>query len=419
MRHVPRQQFLQGLRGVDLATVTSPPLFLAPLSVLEAGTCWAENPSAFAAPALEASAEKRALLVLRWFLLSLKRQFYVGDIHGTGYVKKPLNAFLGEILVGTWHNDNHPSVLGQESRNGNKTKTQLLVEQVSHHPPTTALYVWDAENGISGQAFSRVKMVFNTGLGSHDVAGVGIDICQAGHGMLHIDRFDEDHLIPAPRARIKGLLSGSMFPELVGTSYMVSSAGFVSEIRFSPPETGRGVLGWLRSNEESRRNRFEAVVYRRDDADKTPLYKVSGQWSGVFTIADGRTGEVIETCDLTDLRRREGEMAAPEDMDPWESRRAWGAVTEPLSKGHLAEASREKTRLEKAQREMRVAERHAGKTWEPLFFEVEKGRSDTFDRLAAAVPWPTENKADVMWKVKEETVRAHKRPFRQGLTPFG
>lgn len=382
--------------------------------MVEAGCCWAEKPSVFAAPALEASAEKRALLVLRWFLLSLKHQFYVGDVNGTGYVKKPLNAFLGEIFAATWRNDS-----GQES--GDETTTHLLVEQVSHHPPTTALYVWDVENGISGQAFSRVKMVFNTGFGSNDVAGVGIDICQVGHGVLHIDRCNEDHLIPAPRARIKGLLSGRMYPELVGTSYVVSSAGFVSEIRFSPPEAGagRGVFGWLKGNDESRRNRFEAVVYRRGDANKEALYTSSGQWSGVFTITDSRTGKIIETHDLTQTRRREGEMPAPPDMDPWESRRAWSAVIEPLSKGHLAEAAREKTKLEKAQREMRAAERRTGQTWEPLFFKIEEGGSELFDQLAAAVPWPTEEKADVVWRVKKEMAQAHKRPFRQGLTPFG
>ena len=283
------------MRGLDLATVTSPSFFLAPVSVVEVGSCWAERPAIFAAPALEFSAEKRALLVLRWFLVSLKRQFYTGDPDGTGNIKKPLNAFLGELFLASWSG-------AAEDGTGAGATTHLVVEQVCHKPPTTAVYLWDAENGISAQAFSRVKMVFNTGLASSDATGLGIDICQYGHGMLHIDRFGEDHLIPAPRARVKGLMSGRLYSELVGTCHVVSSSGFVSEIRFSPPENGgdSGIFGWLglASNGGRRKNRFEAFMYRRSDPEKILLYTASGQWSGSFTINGCRSGEVVDAYDM-------------------------------------------------------------------------------------------------------------------------
>ncbi|KAK6069368.1 Oxysterol-binding protein 4-like protein 1 [Seiridium cupressi] len=409
-------QFLQDARGVDLATVTSPPFFLAPVSVVEVGSCWAERPEVFAAPAHEPSAEKRALLVLKWLLLSLKRQFYAGDVAGTGNIKKPLNAFLGELFIASWtaeHDDD-----GGHGRA--RATTNLVVEQISHHPPTTALYMWDGENGISAQAFSRVKMVFNTGLGPDDAAGLGIDISQSGYGTLHIDRFDEDHLIPAPRARVKGLLSGHLYPELVGTCHSVSSGGFVSEIRFSPPEDkSRGLFGWLdvRGSRE-RKNRFVASLYHRDDPEKKPLYTAAGQWSGAFSIRDERQGEIIETYNMSETRPQPAIIQKTEDMDPWETRRAWGPVAQALRSGDMAEAARQKSKLEKSQREMRSAEKRTGTEWFPIFFKKRRENDELFERLASAVKWPLEGGADV-WAADEEKARSQKRPFRENVAPLG
>lgn len=129
-----------------------------------------ERPSLFAAPALEPDPERRALLVLKWILASLRCQLYINSAPGQS-IKKPLNAFLGEVFRAQW-SDGHATA-------------NLVAEQVSHHPPITAVYMWDDEHGIRGEGYSRVEMTFS---GS-------VDIRQTGHAMLHIDRYDEDHLI--------------------------------------------------------------------------------------------------------------------------------------------------------------------------------------------------------------------------------
>lgn len=95
--------FLGTVRG-DLANITAPPFFLAPSSIVEVPSCWAERPSLFVAAAKEPSAERRALCVLKWILASLRSQYYVGrDIHSG--IKKPLNAFLGELFLAQWSDD--------------------------------------------------------------------------------------------------------------------------------------------------------------------------------------------------------------------------------------------------------------------------------------------------------------------------
>lgn len=93
------EQLLSTIKG-DLSNTISPPSLLAPKSMTEIPVCWVERPSLFAAPALEPDPAKRALLVLQWLIGSLKAQFYIGEDSKKG-IKKPLNAFLGEILIGS------------------------------------------------------------------------------------------------------------------------------------------------------------------------------------------------------------------------------------------------------------------------------------------------------------------------------
>ena len=83
----------------------------------EIPSCWTEQPSAFAAPTLEPDPAKRALLVTKWFIGSLRSQYYIGEDSKIG-IKKPLNAFLGELFIGKW-------------RDGTAT-TRLVSEQVRY-----------------------------------------------------------------------------------------------------------------------------------------------------------------------------------------------------------------------------------------------------------------------------------------------
>ena len=72
--------------------------------------------------------------------------------------------------------------------------------------------------------------------------------------------------IPLSDAKVKGFLSGHLYPELSGTYQIISSTGFVSEIRFF----GQGFFSGTR-------NSFEAKMYRREDTTKSPIYNVKGQ----------------------------------------------------------------------------------------------------------------------------------------------
>jgi oxysterol-binding protein-related protein 9/10/11 len=84
--------------------LTAPPFILSAISLVEFSSYWAEHPAIFVAPAYEEDPQKRALLVLKWFLSTLKQQ-YASRSDKYGNEKKPLNPFLGELFLGKWQDE--------------------------------------------------------------------------------------------------------------------------------------------------------------------------------------------------------------------------------------------------------------------------------------------------------------------------
>jgi len=109
-------QSLASFNG-DLSSMTAPPFILSSTSLTEYSSYWAEHPAVFVAPAKERDPKKRALLVLKWFLTTLKQQ-YSSRNEKLGSEKKPLNPFLGELFLGHW-----------DDASG---RTELISEQVRY-----------------------------------------------------------------------------------------------------------------------------------------------------------------------------------------------------------------------------------------------------------------------------------------------
>lgn len=81
--------------------MTAPAFILSTTSLTEFSAYWAEMPSLLVAPAAETDPAKRSMLVLKWFLSTLKQQ-YSSRNEKLGSEKKPLNPFLGELFLGKW-----------------------------------------------------------------------------------------------------------------------------------------------------------------------------------------------------------------------------------------------------------------------------------------------------------------------------
>ena len=144
------KQSIATFRG-DLASLTAPPFLLSSQSIVEFSAYWAEHPFLFVAPASEPDPEKRALLVLKWFLSTLKAQHNNKDENGKKKRMKPLNPFLGELFIGCWDDESG--------------RTELVAEQVSHHPPATCSFIRNEKHGIRvGCLFLELRLDFESNI---------------------------------------------------------------------------------------------------------------------------------------------------------------------------------------------------------------------------------------------------------------
>ena len=378
------KEFLASIATVsgDLSNITAPPFVLAENSTVEIPQYWADHPLLFVAPAAESNPEKRALLVLKWFLGSLRNQQYAGRREEDG-VKKPLNAFLGELFFGSWQDEQ----LGE---------TKLVSEQVSHHPPVTACYLWNDKHGIRAEGFTQQEITFS---GS-------VSIKQKGYAVLHIDKYDEDYLIPVPNIKVKGIVSGVPYPELHGEYSLISSNGYVSHAKFE----GKGLFG------SGQKNGFEARLFHVDKP-REDIYTVKGAWNGSSTIHDARSGNQIETFDVISLKSQKMQVPELSDQDPWESRRAWGDTIAALRRSDMKGATDSKSVIEEGQRQIRKEEETQGKQWKNIFFQNVQ-HDPVFEKLAVhdngSFTVPREGG---IWKVDQEAVRTARKPYHGDLLP--
>ncbi|KAH3918020.1 hypothetical protein HBI56_177380 [Parastagonospora nodorum] len=364
----------------DLSTMTAPAFILSTKSLTEFSSYWTEHPSVFVAPAAEKDAAKRAMLVLKWFISTLKQQ-YASRSEKLGSEKKPLNPFLGELFLGKW-----------EDQAGT---TQLVSEQVSHHPPVTAYCIWNSQHGVRLQGYNAQKASFKT----------TINVKQVGHALLHLDAFDEDYLITLPSLHIEGLITGSPYVELNGSTYIQSTSGYTARIDYS----GKG---WV----SGKKNTFSAILYP-EGKEKDVIYKAEGQWTDAWQIKDAKTKSVVDTFDPKVTTTTPLTVAPIEQQDDFETRRAWKKVSDAINKGDMDATSAEKTIIETRQREMRKEEKDAGKEWERKFF-TRSDKFPLFQKLAGKVGEPVnDTQTNGVWSFDQEKASAAKSPFHPHVNP--
>ncbi|GLI73205.1 oxysterol-binding protein 4 [Penicillium ochrochloron] len=345
----------------DLSSLTAPPFILSTTSLTEYSAYWAEHPSVFVAPAKEADPEKRALLVLKWFLTTLHQQ-YCSRSEKLGSEKKPLNPFLGELFIGKW-------LAGADAELG---ETTLISEQVSHHPPVTAYAIQNEKHGVELQGYNAQKASFSS----------TIQVKQIGHAQYTItppgSSEKEKYVITLPSLHIESLIYGTPFVELEKSTKIASSSGYIAKIDYS----GKG---WL----SGKKNTFTASLYKASEGEKKPLYTVDGQWSDTFTIKDARTKEVVDRWVVKDNATTPLTLAPLEQQDLYESRRAWADVADNIKKGDMDAVSGYKSRIENAQRELRRAEKSEGRDWERRFFNCveEKDDDPLFQQAASSIDY--------------------------------
>lgn len=334
----------------DLSSMTAPAFILSTTSLTEFSAYWSEMPRLLTAPAKEPDPQKRTMLVMKWFISTLKQQ-YASRNEKLGSEKKPLNPFLGELFLGKWEDE--------------EGVTQLVSEQVSHHPPVTAYNIHNDTHGVRLQGYNAQKASFRT----------TIHVKQVGHAVLHLDKYNEDYLITFPPLHIEGLITGSPYVELNTSSYIIGSNGYACRIDYS----GKG---WVSGT----KNSLHATVYPHGkEKDKSSiLYTADGSWTDSFTIKDAKKS-VVDVYNAKKEPKTPLQVAPIAQQDPLESRRAWQRVAEAIQKGDMNATSYEKNIIEEKQRELRKREAGEKREWERRYF-TRMESAPVLEKLTKEVP---------------------------------
>ncbi|KAL6887304.1 hypothetical protein HDV57DRAFT_354478 [Trichoderma longibrachiatum] len=362
----------------DLSSLTAPPFILSSQSLTEFSSYWATHPPLLTAAAAEPDAARRAMLVLKWFLSTLKHQ-YASRSEQYGNEKKPLNPFLGELFLGTWTDE--------------AGTTTLVSEQVSHHPPATAYCVRNDKTGVQLEGYNAQKATFKS----------TIIVKQIGHAVLTVpvgsgdDKKLERYLITLPSLHIEGLIFGAPFVELDGSSLITSSSGYTAKVDYS----GKG---WL----SGKKNTVVATLYPTDN-EKDVLYNVTGQWTKEFEIYQGPAKKnskatLVATYDAAGTRQTDLAVAPLDKQHPLESRRAWSKVADAIQRGDMDSVSAEKTKIEQAQRNLRTKESAEGQPWERRYFNA-VAEDETLALLGKAAGIPLDGERDKtggLWRFDAE-----------------
>jgi len=315
---------------------------------------WCERPDLFAAIADARPGYERAIAVLRWFIGTLKDQ-YTSRNDEMGSEKKPLNPVLGEVFYGTWPDKNGRGL------------TELLVEQVSHHPPITAYIIENKSKGITLIGHNGQKTSFSSG---------SIIVKQIGHAVLAIKRPDapqeepEKYLITLPKLRIDGLWYGSPYIELADSSYIIGE-GYITTVEYK----GKGYFSGKSHTFKS----TTAPIPGQGGAGPRDVV-IEGTWHESSKYSKGGGP-------FYDASRGQKELIVPlewiEELGDYETRKLWNLVAKGIREGDFDLASREKSKIENEQRQRRKAEQHAGTQWELKHFEHHEN-DPTYERLGRA-----------------------------------
>ncbi|RKP37751.1 hypothetical protein BJ085DRAFT_19647 [Dimargaris cristalligena] len=317
----------------DLSALTCPSFLLSGDSVLEYCTHWCDQPSLFSSisdPAL--APEARMVAVCRWFISTLYGSYYARA--AVSNEKKPFNPILGEQLVGTWDDPE------------TNTQTRLVCEQVSHHPPVSAVFLENAAKGIFLNAHTGQKSKFT---------GTTIKAVQTGYATLHLRHTDEVYTITFPDLYIRSLITGKPFMEIVGSTWIRSNRGYVAVFKY----IGKPWFG-------GEYHRFKGSIYHVANAER--LYTIEGRWMAQSTLTNVKTGDTSPLFDATSHRPIPISVVPITEQGPLESRRVWQQVAKAINEGDFGTASAHKSEIENHQRQLRKERKDKGEDWVPEYF---------------------------------------------------
>jgi len=287
--------------GQELTRISMPSEFLNPYSILEvcALRYLARFDSLITASAQESPAF-RMLHVIHFFLSSLYR---------VKLYKKPYNPVVGET---------HYCFTEKAGQ-----KTRYLGEQVTHHPPVSAFYMDNQEEGVSAQGTISFGVKFHVNSAT---------VATSGAIRVKLDKHGEEYVFAKsiPDLLMKNVVFGTrQMKWQKGIDVTCPSSGYKATVTFQDSGSSDSLTG---------------VICKGD----VPVLRFEGSLDDeVYYFLDGAEEETlfISQEDMTDPK-----IIYPPQLDEFPSLKVWKDVTQCIVANDMTEADRAKHLVEEAQR---------------------------------------------------------------------
>ncbi|XP_023222166.1 oxysterol-binding protein-related protein 8-like [Centruroides sculpturatus] len=307
--------------GMDLSKVVLPTFILEPRSFLDKLSDYYYHSDIISRAVLEDDPFTRMKTVVQWYLSGFYKK--------PKGLKKPYNPILGETFRCYWKHPNTGS------------RTFYIAEQVSHHPPVSAFYVTNRQDGfcICGSILAKSKFYGNS-----------LSAILDGTARLSLLTRGEDYTLTMPYAHCKGILMGTLTMELGGkVNICCEKTGYSTELEFK-----------LRVS----------VVMHYDHNEERLL------WNPNSEIRASR------------LKRYTVPVVYQEEF---ESERLWQHVSAAILRGDQVAATEEKTILEEAQRKAAKERQIKLEKWTPKLFLLDLLIGGWIYKHADTRPWDPRN----------------------------
>ncbi|XP_037026571.1 oxysterol-binding protein-related protein 8 isoform X4 [Bradysia coprophila] len=338
--------------GMDLSKVVLPTFILEPRSFLDKLSDSYYHADYLSNAVLEDDPFNRMKMVVQWYMSGFYKK--------PKGLKKPYNPILGETFRCYW-----------EHLNG--SRTFYIAEQVSHHPPISAFYVTNRQDGFSISCSMLAKSKFY---------GNSTSAILEGTAALTLLPRGETYTLTIPYAHCKGILMGTLSMELGGKiAIECENTGYKADVEFK-------LKPFLGGSE------YTNLVTARIKLGKETLASINGHWDGEIKIKDTRSGEesvlFAPTADVRSKRLKRFTVPI-EAQGLNESERLWQHVSAAIHRDDQVAATEEKTALEESQRAL-VKERKATCTeWTPILFHQDIVTGQWHYKCADLRPWDPRN----------------------------
>ncbi|XP_057980816.1 oxysterol-binding protein-related protein 4C-like [Malania oleifera] len=320
--------------GSELTRFQLPPLFNIPKSQLQ---CYGESVYSVGDDILTRcfngnSSLERFASVVAWSISALRPLIF-----GVA----PYNPILGET--------HHVS----------RGSLNVLLEQVSHHPPVTALHATDEENNVEIICCQHPVSKFH---------GASIETEVIGKRQLKLLNLGENYVMNSPKLLVR------LLP--------VPCVDWVGTVRIRCEETSLQAELCYRGSFLGRRGNQRSVKGKIfESSSSNTIFEIDGHWDRIVTMKRVSDGElkVLHNAKEVISGLKTPTVKDPEGVWPSESVVVWGEVNRGILSKDWEKAREAKKAIEERERKLLRERESNGETWAPKHFTVshiEKGGWD-------------------------------------------